>query len=303
MKNYLLRHLQVLVSTFGQLSRTPITTLLSLLVIGITLALPTGLYVLATNLEAATAGWDRGGQISLYLHRKVSDADQRKLAERVRNEDGVALVEVITRDQALAEFKRYSGFGPALQALTTNPLPAVLVVHPVTTLAPATVELLRSRLARLPGVEEAELDLAWLQRLHALLDLAERAAGLLAVLFSTAVLLIIGNITRFNVINRQAEIEIMLLVGGTLAFVRRPFLYMGAVQGLLGAALALLLVEVSLWALDERVQQLARLYASRFQLIGLDAAAALTLLGLGALLGGLGARLAVALQLRRILVF
>jgi cell division transport system permease protein len=301
MKTWLLRHLQVLVFTLGQLSRTPVTTVLSLLVIAIALALPTGLYVLADNLTTLTRGWDRGGQISLYAQRDLNNAALRKLAERVRGESDVTVVEVITREEALAEFKRHSGMGAALEALASNPLPAVLVVHPKPDLAASTIELLRSRLARLPGVELAELDLAWLQRAQALVRLAEEAVLILAILFAVAVVLIIGNITRLGVMSRINEIEITLLVGGTPAFVRRPFLYQGALQGLLGATLALGLVEGGVLVLDQSAQELARLYQSGFHQGGLDAITALIVLAGGGLLGWLGARLAVTLQMRRLL--
>lgn len=301
MNTWLLRHLQVLLATLGQMSRTPVTTVLSLLVIAIALALPTGLHVLTDSLEALTRGWDRGGQISLYIKRDLNDAALRKLAERVRSESDVAVVEVISREQALAEFKRHSGMGPALEALAANPLPAVLVVHPAPGLAASTIELLRSRLARVPGVELAELDLAWLQRAQALVRLAEEAVLYLAALFAVAVALIIGNITRLGVLSRQSEIEITLLVGGTPTFVRRPFLYQGALQGLIGAALALGLVEGGVLILDQTAQELARLYQSSFHLTGLDGPAALAVLGGGGLLGWLGARLAVTLQMRRLL--
>lgn len=301
MKAYLLRHVQVLLATLGQLSRTPVTTLLSLLVMAIALALPTGLHVMVNNLETLTRGWDRGGQISLYLKRELGNAAAHRLAEKARGESDVALVEVITREEALAEFKRYSGFGAALDTLPANPLPAVVIVHPTPGLVAPTVELLRGRLARLPGVELAELDLAWLQRAQALVRLIEDAVLLLAGLFGIAVLLIVGNITRLAVMSRLNEIEVTLLVGGTPAFVRRPFLYQGAVQGLVGAALALVVVQGSVLVLNEATRELANLYRSSFALAGLDGPAALTVLAAGTLLGWLGARLALALQLRRLL--
>jgi len=301
-KNWLLRHLQVLLSTLGQLSRTPVTTLLSLLIIAIALSLPTGLYVMAQNMESLTRDWDRGGQISLYVKGDMSEAALRKLADRVRGESDVALLEVITREAALAEFKRHSGMGAAIDSLAHNPLPAVLVVHPKPGLAAPTIESLRDRLARLPGVEQAELDLLWLQRAQALVQLIEESVLFLAIMFAVAVALIIGNITRLAVLNRQSEIEIILLVGGTPAFVRRPFLYQGMLQGLAGAFLALVLVETGILILDRSVQELARLYQSGYHLAGLGAGVSFAVLGSGTLLGWLGSRFAVSLQLRKLLL-
>lgn len=300
MSNYLLRHLQVLLASLGQMARAPVATLLTLVVLGITLALPAGLYVTIANIERLGSGWDRGAQISLFLRRDSTESAALRLAQQIRAMTNVATVDYISRDAALEEFKRLSGFGPALTTLGGNPLPTVLVVRPGSEESPAAVEMLRAGLARLPGVELAELDLAWLQRLSALLRLAERAVWILAILLAAAVLLIVGNTIRLAVVNRQTEIEIIQLVGGTPAFVRRPFLYTGFVQGLLGGLTAWLLVEASLLLLSGPARELAGLYGSAFVLTGLEAGPGLTLVAVAGLLGWLGSRLAVGWQLRRI---
>jgi cell division transport system permease protein len=298
--NYLLRHVQVLLAAFGQLARAPLASLLTLTVIGITLALPSGLYVMLDNLERLSAGWDRGAQASLFLKRNVTEAGAHKLAQQIRAMSSVAGVDYLSREAALTEFKKLSGFGTALNALDSNPLPAVLVVRLAVADNPAAVEPLMATLAGLPGVDLAQLDIEWLRRLAALLQLAERAVAILAALLSLAVLLIIGNTIRLAVVNRQTEIEIVQLVGGTPGFVRRPFLYSGLLQGLLGGLLAWLLVEISLLLLNGPARELAGLYGSRFALIGLGVVSGLSLVGAGGLLGWLGARLAVDWQLRQI---
>jgi hypothetical protein len=196
MTNYLLRHAQVLLASLGQMARAPVATLLTLTVIGITLALPTGLYVMVTNIERLSAGWDQGAQISLFLKRGVSESGALKLAQKIRDMRKVTRVDYISRDAALAEFKQHSGFGSALNALGDNPLPAVLIVRPAPAETAAAIETLRADLAQLPGVDLAELDIAWLKRLAAILEIAERAVWILAALLATAVLLIIGNTIR-----------------------------------------------------------------------------------------------------------
>jgi cell division transport system permease protein len=291
---------QVLLATFGQMARAPLATLLTLTVIGITLALPSGLYVMLDNLERLSAGWDRGAQASLFLKRNVTEAGAHKLAQQIRAMSSVAGVDYISREAALAEFKKQSGFGAALNALDSNPLPAVLVVRLSVGDNPAAVESLMATLARLPGVDLAQLDIEWLRRLAALLQLAERAVAMLAALLSLAVLLIIGNTIRLAVVNRQTEIEIIQLVGGTPGFVRRPFLYTGLLQGLLGGLLAWLLVEASLLLLSGPARELAGLYGSSFALTGLGAEQGLFLVVAGCLLGWVGSRLAVGWQLRQI---
>ena len=176
----------------------------------------------------------------------------------------------------------------------------MLVVRPQAGTSPDALETLRAALARQAGVELAELDLAWVKRLHALLELAERAAWLLAVLLAAAVLLIVGNTIRLAVLNRQTEIEVIQLVGGTPAFIRRPFLYAGLLQGLLGGLIAWLLVELGLLWLAGPVADLAGLYGSPFGLEGLPFLSGLTLIASGGLLGWLGSRLAVGWHLRRL---
>lgn len=295
---YLLRHAQVLFAALGQLARAPLATTLTLAAIGITLALPSGLYVMLNNLERLSAGWERSAQISLFLKRDVSEAGAHKLAQQVRALPTVTGVDFISREAAFTEFKRDSGFGAALNALDSNPLPAVLVVRPAAN-DPSAIETLVASLARLPGVDLAQLDIEWLRRLASLLQLAERGVLLLAVLLSLAVLLIIGNTIRLVVVTRQTEIEIVQLVGGTPAFIRRPFLYTGLLQGLFGGLLAWLLVDVSLLFLNGPAQELAGLYGSGFGLNGLGFGAGVTLALGGAALGWAGARLAVGQQLRR----
>ncbi len=298
--NYLLRHIQVLLTALGQMARAPLATLLTLTVIGITLALPSGLYVMLDNLERLSAGWDRGAQASLFLKRAVTEAGAQKLAQQIRAMPSVATVDYISREAAFAEFKKQSGFGAALNALDNNPLPAVLVVRLSAGDNPAAVESLMATLAGLPGVDLAQLDIEWLRRLAALLQLAERAVIILAALLALAVLLIIGNTIRLAVVNRQTEIEIIQLVGGTPGFVRRPFLYSGLLQGLLGGLFAWLLVEVSLLLLSAPARELAGLYGSSFALTGLGVDQGLSLAVAGGLLGWLGSRLAVSWQLRQI---
>jgi len=298
MINHLLRHLQALFGTLGQLARAPVATALTLAVLGVTLALPTTLYVALDNLGRLGGDMQRGAQLSLFLKRGLGEDEALRLAQQLRAMREVASVDYISRAAALEEFRRLSGFGAALEALRDNPLPAVLVVRPVSD-DPAVAEELRGRLAALPGVELAELDLAWLKRLAAILDIAERAILILAGLLGAAVLLIVGNTTRLAVISRRDEIEVIGLVGGTAAFIRRPFLYSGLLQGFVAGLLAWLLVALSVWLVSGPVEQLTSLYGTPAGLRGLGLGGGLMLAVAGAALGWLGARVAVGWQLRR----
>ncbi len=298
MKGWLKRHREALGEAWARARRTPLATLLTAAVIGITLALPGGLFLAVDNVQRLAAGWETGGQVSLFLKQDVSDAEAGKLAEKIRHVAGVKSVSVITRAQALAEFKRHSGFGEALNLLDGNPLPAVLVVEPAR-LNPEALGRLSAELGRDPRVEIASLDLDWVHRLHAILEFARRAVAILAGLLGAAVLIIVGNTVRLAVLSRREEIEVTKLVGGTDAFIRRPFLYSGLLAGLLGGMAAFLFVGIALLVLAGPTQELAALYGTRFQVSGL-AGLVFGLPLTGAALGWLGSRLAVGRHLRLI---
>ena len=300
-KNYFLRHAQVFFYSLGQLARTPVATFLTVAVIGITLALPASLYVAIENVQRLASGWEDNGQISLFLKQDVPGAAIEKLADKIRRLPAVSWVDYVSREAALTEFKRLSGFGEALNALDRNPLPAVLVVHPAAAHAhPDKLQALLKDLRRFNEVDIAQIDLDWVRRLHAMLELARQSVLILAAGLAIAVLLIIGNTIRLAVLNRRDEIEITKLIGGTNAFIRRPFLYTGTLQGLLGALLAWLLVGLGLLLLADPIDNLAGLYGSRFEAENLGILASLALIGAGGLLGWLGSRLAVGRHLRAI---
>ncbi|ROR34241.1 permease-like cell division protein FtsX [Inmirania thermothiophila] len=295
------RHAQAGIGALGRLVRTPLASLMTAAVIGIALALPALFYVLLDNARALLGGWESGAQISLFLRDEVGDEEAAALAEALRTRAEVASVRLIRREEALEEFRRHSGLGAALDLLPDNPLPAVVVVTPRPEAAtPEGSGRLREALAALPEVEAAQLDLAWLRRLHALLALARRGVLLLGALLAAAVLLVVGNTIRLDIQNRRQEIEVMKLVGAGDAFVRRPFLYGGMWYGLAGGVIAWLLVQGALWLLRGPAGELAGLYGSERTLRLMDGTASLVLLAVAAALGLAGSWLAVGRHLRAI---
>lgn len=301
LRAWLRAHARTAVAAAGELSRARLGTALSALVLGITLTLP-ALGVLAVEaLARATAGLDARPQLSAYLRVGTPDAVARKLTATVRAWPEVADARLISAAQARAEFAASSDLGPLLGLVDDNPLPASVVVHPA--IAPgagADLAALSARLAALDGVEHVQSDLEWVARLHAALALGRRAIGLLALLLGAGVVLVTGNTIRLAILSRREEIEILKLVGGTDAFVRRPFLYSGLLQGLAGGAVAIVLVGVARQVLAGPGAELARLYGQTTALPGLGAARALILLGIGAALGLAGAWLAVTRHLHEI---
>jgi cell division transport system permease protein len=213
----------------------------------------------------------------------------------------VASVELIPADAALQEFREFSNFGAALDALTDNPLPHALVVRPSSTHAsPAEIDALRRHLQNWPEVDLVQVDTEWVKRFHSILDLVRRVLALVAGLLAIGVIVIVGNTIRLDIENRRMEIEVTKLVGGSDAFVRRPFLYSGFWYGLLGGGLACGLVALGAWLLQEPVGRLAGLYGSDFRLIGLDPRMTGVLLGAGTFLGWFGSWLATSEHLHEI---
>ncbi len=298
---YGVSHLQALFHSLGRMVRNPFSSLMTVAVIGIALALPTGLHVILQNLQGVSAGWENSAQVSLFLRRDIGGEAVDALVARLREMPEVASVSRITPEAALAEFRQVSGFDAALETLGENPLPMVLVVQPKRAFSePALLEHLLDRLRVLPGVELAQLDMEWVRRLFALMDIGKRGVLVLGVLLSLAVLLIVGNTIRLAIENRREEIEVQKLIGATDAFIRRPFLYSGLWHGLGGAVMAWLLVNISLMFLSAPVRHLSLLYDSKLALQGTGVAVTLLLFIAGMGLGLLGAWLAVGRHLRDI---
>jgi cell division transport system permease protein len=299
--SYGTRHLQALFGALGRLARTPLATLLTLVVIGVALSLPAGLAIVVDNLRSATG--DLGNAVDFTVHFKTGTPIERveQIAASGRARPGIASITVTTAAQALEEFKQASGFGDALTALEDNPLPHHIVVRPAKAASgPAEIESLRRYFAAFPEVDIVQLDLDWVRRLHSLLDLLKRVLWVVMSVLGLGVLAVIGNTIRLEILNRRPEIEVTKLVGGSNAFVRRPFLYTGLFYGLGGALLAGGIVAGGLAYLDQAVGELSAQYGSRFQMAGLGLHGFGVLAGTGAALGWLGALISTGRHLRRI---
>ena len=298
---WLLRHAQMSLSSLGRLSRSPVSTLMTATVIGIALALPGGLHLLVDNVRELSSSWDGTASISLFLADDVTDGQAETVRQQIARRPDVAETKLIGREQALREFRDLSGFGEAIALLDQNPLPAVVLVRPAATVQGAeAVGQMAQALQAYREIELAQVDLQWVERLGAITRTIERAVLILAGLLAGAVLLIVGNTIRLEIQNRHSEIEVVKLVGGTDAFIRRPFLYEGIWYGLLGAAIALVLILAALGLLDGPVRRLAGLYESSFELSVFDPASLLGVVLGGPLLGLLGAWLAVGRHLSQV---
>jgi cell division transport system permease protein len=298
---YFTRHAQVLVGSLGRILRTPFATLMTMGVVAVALALPMLLNLFLQNAQSASGNWNAAYDLSVYMDKKGGAARAQSLAKQLMKRADVAAVHVISAEQALAEFRRDSGFGKALDVLSDNPLPDTLIVTPsLAASSPEGTQTLKAALAAMPDVETVQLDTEWVQRLHAMIELLRRVVLITAGLLGVGVVLIVGNTIRLDILNRRAEIEVMKLVGASDGFARRPFLYGGVWYGLGGGLGALILVAAATAVLARPVERLALLYGSAFRIQGLDAAWGAGVLGVAVGLSWVGSWLAASRHIRAI---
>lgn len=298
---YLARHFQVFIHTLGSIFRHPIPTLLTVTVLGITLALPIGLYLLTYNLKLVSSAWQGKPQATVYLKKQATDQDVARLDNWFATQRSwIEKVQFVDADKALDEFKSMSGLGQALDVLDENPLPDMFVLDMPERLAVSEYQEQLVQLEEDESVEQLKYDLEWVQRLQAILKLAEHTVWMIACLLGLGALLIISNTMRLLITNKKAEIVIINRIGGTNTFIRRPFLYSGFIQGSLGAALALGLIKAGINWLNQPVQHLAELYASDYYLVGLPIVLEVGILVAGGLLGWLASWVTVSLHLNRL---
>ncbi|WP_083704554.1 permease-like cell division protein FtsX [Motiliproteus sp. MSK22-1] len=300
-RSYLKHHLQVARISWNRLLSEPLATLMTVMVLAIALTLPSVLYVGLKNIQSVSYQWQGVTQITLFLSDQLSESEGRDLAQQLESNDQVKQLVYLSKADALNEFKQYSGFSEAIDALDDNPLPAVILLEPSGQyLEREQLNLLKVQLESVEGIEEAQVDMAWLERLLSITDLAQRLVLILSCLLGFAVLLVVGNTIRLEIENRREEIQVVKLVGGTDAFVQRPFLYTGFWYGIAAGFVAWLLVQGSLWYLSGKVNQLINLYQSSYQLQGLSFVAGTVLVTISILIGVGGAWLAVIRHLKAI---
>ena len=297
---YLLHHFKSLLFSLSKIYQAPITTIMTVAVIGITLSLPGGFYLFLKNIDAVSGDFRSSSQISLFLDLDLSEKLARQLEKKIADIDGVVSTRFYSRDQSLEEFRQSSGFGNSIDTLSSNPLPHTIIVEPAEDADTFTIRAHRKYLQAMPEVDIAKLDTEWLERLYTIIEIAKRSVIIITILFSFAVLLIIGNTIRLDIQNRYQEIVVTKLIGATDAFIRRPFLYGGIWYGLLGGILSWLIVEIGYLAISGPLERLNLLYQSEMSLITFSFLDFIILITSSTLLGLTGSWIAVARHLNQI---
>jgi len=294
---WLAQHGAALRDSFRRLTASPLATLLNVLVIGVALSLPLGLYLGLSQLQGLSRQLSGDPQLSIFLALDAASTDVAQVERRLRANPRVARLRFIPRAEALDDLKRNAGLSDVLDSLQRNPLPDAFVVT-IEDNRPEWLESLRDEVAGWPKVAHVQLDSDWARRLHAALRVGRTLTLLLGALLACALVAVTFNTIRLQILTRREEIEVSSLIGATNPFIRRPFLYFGAIQGLAGGVTAWLVVVIAVWILNRDLAGLAALYASTWRLAPLPATDAASLLAFSAGLGWLGAWLSVSRHLR-----
>jgi cell division transport system permease protein len=294
MTAWLRQHRDALARAFAKLLAQRSASLLNALVIGVALSLPAGGYALLANLQQVAQRVTLEPRISVFLK---PEAKRAELESRLRGDARVAQLRFVSREEALKELRQSEGLAEVVAALERNPLPDAFVLQARRGGGPE-LEALAADVRALPGVAQAQVDSAWAQRLGALARIGRLALAVLAVLLAAGLVAVTFNTIRLQILTQREEIEVSQLLGATHAFIRRPFFYLGLLQGLAGGALGLLILWAGLATLNQGVRDLAQTYGSSFQLAFLSGAEALAVLGASAFLGWLGTLFSVSKYLR-----
>lgn len=270
--------------------------LLNAVVIGVALSLPAGGYTLLESLRGVAGRLALDTQLSVFLHPEAKRADAEALGKLLRADRRIARLRFVPRDEALKDLAAVQGMPEVIEALGRNPLPDAFVV----TSDPQSLEALAADLGKLAGVAHVQADAAWARRLAAFASIGRLALWLLSALLGFGLVAVTFNTIRLQILTQREEIEVAKLIGATDGFIRRPFYYLGLLQGLAGGAVALAIVALGLWLLNHQVDELARSYGSRFRFAYLPAGDALAVVLFAGLLGWLGAQLSVSRHLREI---
>ncbi len=290
-------HGQACLRAFKRMGASPAASIISTLVIGIAIMLPLGLYSLFSNVTAAASRLNTEPNVNVYLQVAAKDDDALQTEKRLKAIANVAEVKFVPREVALAEMKRLASMADLLNGLDTNPLPHAFTLRPRAT-DEASLEQMQKELVALPKVDAVVMDFEWAKKLKRFATFAERLVMLLGAVLALAVVFVTGNTIRLQILTQKDEIEVSRLIGATKRFVRRPFLYFGALQGALAGGVAVAAMAALIWWAGQEVQALTISYGSDFQLQYLNAAQIASIIGIGAFLGWLGAYLSVSLYLR-----
>ena len=296
MRAWLLAHWRALASAVSRLARHPVAALFEVFVLGIALALPVSLYLAVDTLRNFVGTQPTDPELSVFLVLDTRSDEVQTIESRLRALDGIADVRFVPRQQAYQTLRKTAPLAEVLDALPDNPLPDAYTIRPRSG-EPATLERLRRTILGWPRVASVQVDSAWARKLEAGFHVGRAVGTGLAVLFAVAALAVIFNTTRLQMSNRRQEIELTRLIGATNAYIRRPYVYFGALQAFFGAASALGLAHLGSYLLRRPLAEFSTAYGAQAVVEPVSPAMSFAFLIACAGLGALAAWLAASRHL------
>ena len=261
MNQWLNQHIQPLRMVLGRMRQNLLGTVLMSCVMGVTLSLPAILFTIVDNLGQIAGGIESKPQLSLFLKPDASSSAKEAITEQLKKHPDIAKYEFVSKESAWEQMQQNANTADISASLNKNPLPDAYFVTPKD-IQPKNVEHLQKEMQQWDGVELAQVDSNWIQRLDTVLKLGKKAIFVLVALLGFALVAVIGNTIRLQIMTQLEEIEVSKLIGATNQFIRRPFLYAGTLYGLGGGLAAWLIVLAVVQLFNTSVTEIADLYAS-----------------------------------------
>jgi cell division transport system permease protein len=265
MKSWLTQHSQALKLVLRRFKANLLNTLFICLAIGVTLALPSIMYTVLSSLSGLANNVKSESQISVFLSADQAIDTATAIKAALEKNAEVKSFKFVAKEDALKQLETATANNNVLSSLEQNPLPDAFFITPKN-LDAASIESLKNDLAKLEGIEEVVVDGAWIKRLNYLILIGQKAMVIITSLLGFALVAVIGNTIRMQILTQQAEIEVSQLIGATKSFIRRPFLYLGALYGLIGGLFALFITYAVISVFNQSLNTLSREYQTDFSI-------------------------------------
>ena len=258
-------HMRELKGALDEIIRKRLSSFITISLIGISIGLPSIFVIIGENFLSGLERIDQSIKINVFLEEGISVSEGLALSKEIQNQLEVSTVRFISSEEAIKEFQKQTNLSEILFTLGNNPLPHVVVVVPVS-LDPIDVSLLVSSLNDRAGVESASTNLNWLERLYSVFSIVKSVGIVFAITFFVGLILVVAHTVGVAIQNKAEEVDLMLLLGASSSFIRRPFLYLGFWYGLGGGLFANIITQISLLSLANSAERLAQSYQSSFSL-------------------------------------
>jgi len=299
LKSWFTQHTQALSLVLRRFKSNKLSTLLICLAIGVTLALPSIIYTVLDSVNGLVNNVESESQISIFLALNHNDVTVQTIKTALQKNSAIKNFKFVSKEDALSQLQAASANNDVLNSLEKNPLPDAFFVVP-NKLDSASIENLKTDLSKMDGVDSVIVDSAWIKRLNYLLLLGKKAMLIITSLLAFALVAVIGNTVRMQILTQHAEIELSQLIGATKSFIRRPFLYAGALYGLIGGLFALVITFSVIFQFNQSLLPLMAEYQSNFSLNYPDSLTSICICLLSLAIGLVSAYLAVSKSLFKV---